>query len=96
MKTEKLFEPGKLMATPGIVKLCDADDFISMCIGYTYEEKYLKGNWGIICKEDAEENRRALQTNERIMGVYEIENFKIWIITEADRLSTTILLPEEY
>ena len=58
--------------------------------------KYLKrhhcGDWGDAC---AEANEEALRNGERIFSVYRIEkNRKIYVITESDRSSTCILLPE--
>jgi hypothetical protein len=42
-------------------------------------------------------NDRALQLGERIISAYRLANDeKIWIITEADRSATTIILPSEY
>jgi hypothetical protein len=55
------------------------------------------GAWGQLCKEDEEMNERALKVGNRLMSVYEIApKVTVWVITEADRSSTTILLPEDY
>lgn len=55
------------------------------------------GDWGIIGKEDSKENDLSVKEGFRILSAYKTKNeVKIWIITEADRSSTTILLPEEY
>ena len=61
--------------------------------------KYLKrhhcGDWGDVSAEDARGNEEALRNGERIFSVYRIEkNRKIYVITESDRSSTCILLPE--
>jgi hypothetical protein len=51
----------------------------------------------MICREDAQANDRALREGTRLLSAYMlVSNVKIWIITEADRSSTTILLPDEY
>jgi hypothetical protein len=50
-----------------------------------------------LSEEDKQCNDLALQTGERIISSYKSsEGIKFWIITEADRSSTTVLLPEEY
>ena len=60
-------------------------------------DKHASGDWGDICEEDKGVNEDALHYGNRVMSVYNITNTEsIWIITEADRRSTTILLPEEY
>ena len=56
------------------------------------------GNWGDLCEKDKQMNDYAVENGERILSSYIIGENKIiiWIITEADRSYTTILLPEEY
>jgi hypothetical protein len=55
------------------------------------------GNWGIVGKEDAQENDFSLKNGFRLLSVYRTaKGKKLWIITEADRSITTILLPSEY
>lgn len=55
------------------------------------------GDWGIISKDDWEENELSLIEGFRIFSVYKTSlDVKIWIITEADRSLTTVLLPSEY
>lgn len=55
------------------------------------------GNWGIVGKEDAEENELSLKNGFRLLSAYKTsKNEKIWIITEANREATMILLPNEY
>ena len=55
------------------------------------------GDWGEICPEDQEANDRALFEDTRLLSAYRNQaGQKFWIITEADRSVTTVLLPEEY
>ncbi len=55
------------------------------------------GDWGIVGKEDAQENDFSLKNGFRLLSAYRTANGeKLWIITEADRSITTILLPSEY
>jgi hypothetical protein len=59
--------------------------------------RHAKGDWGDVCDEDWRSNENALRVGARILSVYRSEcGVKFWIITEADRSATTILLPEEY
>lgn len=59
-------------------------------------ERHQRGDWGDVCEEDRSANERALQTGLRLFSVYHSAGRKFWIITEADRSATTILLPEDY
>ena len=55
------------------------------------------GHWGNVSEIDRKANERALLTGDRLMSVYQIDdNCTLWIITEADRSVTTVLLPEDY
>jgi hypothetical protein len=66
----------------------DAFEFLSL---------HQTGNWGIVGKEDAQENEFSLKNGFRLLSAYRTsKNEKLWIITEADRSSTTLLLPSEY
>lgn len=67
--------------------------------------RHLSGDWGVICDEDKASNDEALEHGSRILSAYPIDPSRpsigfgentLWIITEADRSSTTILLPTEY
>jgi hypothetical protein len=55
------------------------------------------GDWGDVPEEARQENELALQQGFRLLSAYSsTEGVKFWIITEADRSSTTVLLPEDY
>lgn len=55
------------------------------------------GDWGNLDEEDKRENERALRDGTRLLSSFSTgEGSKFWIITEADRSSTTILLPSDY
>jgi hypothetical protein len=59
--------------------------------------RHVCGDWGNLCLEDWELNNEAVVRGFRILSSYVAQNGqKFWIITEADRTATTILLPEEY
>jgi hypothetical protein len=59
--------------------------------------RYSKGDWGILCDEDKDANKQALRYGSRILSAYKDRNgITFWIITEADRSATTVLLPDDY
>jgi hypothetical protein len=58
---------------------------------------HMHGDWGDVCPEDRAENERALANGGRLFSVYhDGSGVKFWIITEADRSATTVLLPDDY
>lgn len=60
-------------------------------------ERHVSGEWGELCPEDIAQNERALQREGRLVSVYRDDNgTRFYIITEADRSVTTVLLPEDY
>ncbi|MBA2512328.1 MAG: hypothetical protein H0V28_12725, partial [Rubrobacteraceae bacterium] len=54
--------------------------------------------WGELDSHDRRENERSLKHGFRVLSSYPVreDGQKVWVITEADRSSTTLLLPEEY
>jgi hypothetical protein len=87
------FSLGYVVATPGaLAAFTQAQDNIR-----TYLSRYASGDWGEVSGEDAAENELSLLAGFRILSAYRIKDgARIWIITEADRSATTVLLPEEY
>jgi len=60
-------------------------------------QRHAKGDWGEVCEADRQENELSLQNGWRILSAYTLKNgVVIWVITEADRSSTCLLLPSEY
>lgn len=59
-------------------------------------ERHLNQDWGDVCEEDKQSNNQALINGGRLLSSYKLGEETIWIITEADRSATTILLPSEY
>ncbi len=92
----KLFPLGQLVQTPGVEAGVDFGHLL-MCLA-----RHVAGDWGEVDAHDAAANKAALQNGSRILSVYFLDELgaptrgKFWIITEADRSSTTVLLPEEY
>ena len=58
--------------------------------------QHMRADWGEVGSEDWASNNQALRDGGRLLSAYTIEGRKVWIITEADRSSTTILFPEDY
>ena len=87
------FSLGQLVATSGaLVALKEAE--VSF---WPYIRRHQEGDWGNVTREDAAENELSLREGFRLISAYSLpDGCKIWIITEADRSATTILLPEEY
>jgi hypothetical protein len=62
-----------------------------------YLVRHIAGDWGEVDEQDRRENELSLVHGFRLLSAYTLKNgTKIWIITEADRSVTTVLLPEEY
>ena len=86
------FPLGQIVATPGALELLDraAVNAAELIL------RHQSGDWGNVPPEDAEENDRSVINGNRILSSYPVGEDRIWIITEADRSSTTLLLPDEY
>ena len=88
-----LFALGNMVATPGALDLLDR----SATNAVELLQRHQSGDWGNVPPDDAEENLRAIQYGGRLLSSYTLNgNEKLWIITEADRSVTTLLLPQEY
>lgn len=97
--TFKPFDLGQVLSTRGALGACSPELLLS-CL-----QRHARGDWGCVDAEDAITNDRATVIGLRILSAYPIDASKpsrgfgentLWIITEADRSSTTCLLPEEY
>jgi len=86
------FPLGQIVATPGALELLDR----GAANAAELLQRHQNGDWGNVPPEDAEENDKSVASNLRILSSYTVANERIWIITEADRSSTTLLLPNEY
>ncbi len=88
---EPLFSLGTVVATPLAIEQLDQADIAEALV------QHARGDWGVVCDQDAAANDEALKSGARLFSVNVTEaGKKIWIITEADRSSTCVLLPEEY
>lgn len=91
--TQPLFPLGKIVATPGAIKaLQDAQQNPAVFL-----HRHRTGDWGDCDEADRKENDLSVREGFRILSAYRTSaGQKIWVITEADRSSTCILLPDEY
>lgn len=89
----RLFQVGQVVATPGAVEA-----FTRNCQHpTTFLRRHVRGDWGMLDAEDGEANEFSLVRGLRLLSAYALaDGTRIWIITEADRSVTTLLLPEEY
>jgi hypothetical protein len=90
---QPLFELGRLVATPGALELLTRSEQTAL----EFLARHSRGDWGECGPEDASENDFSVKAGFRIFSVYRTRNGeKLWVITEADRSVTTLLLPSEY
>lgn len=90
-----LFYPGSIAATPAALAALEKANVT----GFPYLARHLAGDWGDMDEHDKKENDYSLGKHLRLFSAYNLpdsNNGKIWIITEADRSATTILLPGDY
>jgi hypothetical protein len=85
------FALGQVYATPTLLEAVDSMEAFGALA------RHSRCDWGDVCEEDAALNNTALHDGSRLLSVYhDSKGTKFWIITEADRSATTILLPEDY
>ena len=97
MLTDKQLQPkfqlGTIVATPSALQAIEnsgqsPSDFLS---------RHVRGDWGQVCDEDKQLNDQAVIDGDRLLSAYRtLKNTRIWVISEADRSATTLLLPSEY
>lgn len=58
--------------------------------------RHARGDWGAVCPDDAAENEFSIIHGFRILSRYDLGGDSLYVITEADRSRTTILLTHEY
>ena len=87
------FALGQVVATQGAIQALE--EAKQSYIGFLL--RHQRGDWGVVCAEDWELNNQAVKNETRLLSAYRTsKDERIWIITEADRSATTLLLPEEY
>ena len=87
------FPLGRVVATPGALRALEEAGQLPA----EFLDRHVNGDWGDVPEEDKQENEFSVERRLRILSSYTTSaGEKIWIITEADRSHTIILLPEEY
>jgi hypothetical protein len=89
-----MFPLGQIAATPGALDALGREGIGAE----TLLNRHAAGDWGELCADDWRENELSLREGFRILSAYRLPRTgaKIWVITEADRSVTTLLLPDEY
>ncbi len=88
-----LFPLGKIVATPGALEALAA----SGDSAHSFFMRHACGDFGTVCKADWKANDDAIASGERVFSAFVTSTGdKLWCITEADRSSTCLLLPDEY
>lgn len=83
--------PGRVVAMPGVLEAVPRSELLAAL------KRHLSCDWGDVSPADARSNDYALTHGERIISAYcAADKTRFWIITEANRAATTLLLPEEY
>ena len=85
---------GHVVATPGALDVVRAHGLDVLALVH----RHARGDWGDLSPGDALANDLALDPAcpARVLSAYETSGGRLWIITEADRSATTVLLPSEY
>ena len=82
---------GSTCITPGVRMALSLEEI------HAALSRHQRGDWGDLPSADCEENELSLREGFRVLSAYTTRSGKrVWIITEADRSATTVLLPEEY
>jgi hypothetical protein len=91
--TATKFPLGQVVATPGAIESFKKTGQTPTA----FLTRHVRGDGGDLCDEDKQTNEQALIDGGRIFSAYHLDDgTKIWIITEADRSSTCVLLPSNY
>jgi hypothetical protein len=100
MTTEekKLFQPAKAKFALGeVVMTRSVADKVRLSDVLTALHRHRHGDWGDVCPDDSKKNDESVEAGWRILSSYKNnEGVTFWVFTEADRSTTTLLLPDEY
>jgi len=96
MTNNKLYIPlfilGRTVATPAARERLSELNYSPLNL----LRRHMSGDWAEMENEDQQANRDAVTHGDRVFSAYTLQDTKFWVITEADRSATTILLPSEY
>jgi hypothetical protein len=86
-----LFELGRVFSTPGALAALTREEMSNALA------RHHRGDWGDVGHHDWQENELSLREGFRLLSAHRSEKGeKFWVITEANRSVTTVLLPSEY
>jgi hypothetical protein len=94
--TEKKFKLGDVVMTNGLKTMIERETLVPQYIIKHLLTRHVTGDWGDVDDEDKQTNNDGVDNGNRLVSSYTVSGEKVWIITEADRSTTTLLLPEEY
>ena len=82
---------GQIVATPAALGAVSQPDIVAAL------RRHTSGDWGEVDPDDRAANDDALRSGERLLSVYQLATgTTFWVLTEADRSATTVLLPDDY
>jgi len=88
---EPKFPLGRTLITPNARAHLNPEDVLAAFA------RHASGDWGEVCQEDKLINEESLQRGSWLLSAYtDRSGTRFWIITEADRSATTVMLPEDY
>jgi hypothetical protein len=87
------FSLGRVVATPGALAALEKAEQLPA----EFLDRHVNGDWGEVPDADKQENERSVEQGFRILSAYTTSaGDRVWILTEADRSATILMLPEEY
>lgn len=91
MRPERTVPLGRVVATPGALDSLLPEDVLRAL------DRHVRGDWGEVDEHDQGQNDFAYENGLRLLSAYTSSTgVRFWVITEADRSATTVLLPDEY
>ena len=94
--TKKKFKLGRVIMTNGAKEMLEQEALVPPLIIKHLLKRHARGDWGDVDDEDKQLNNDSVSSGNRLVSSYTVSGEKVWVITEADRSTTTLLLPEEY
>jgi len=87
------FQLGRVVATPGALSALEKAEQLPA----EFLDRHVNGDWGDVPDADKQENEVAVEQGFRVLSAYTTSaGDRMWVLTDADRSVTTILLPHEY
>jgi hypothetical protein len=93
MNTTDMFPLGQIVITPAALELLEQGNISPESI----IQRHVLGDWGDMTDSDKKANDLAVEMGGRILSAYKLpRGTEVWVTTEPDRNSTTIMLPSEH